>query len=249
MIEKLKESISYLNVIVENLRQPYVHTTISSAYNENIVIGLGGEGIEKIKNIIINQGIQKIWEKINNSLFNISEELQNHIIEVIKLDDLQKDVQIQNRINEYFYNLDGYKFLITNGNMLSVIMDSPRYHAIPLERNIGITYPMGTINDIEIFCNPYMLWSDNRVLLGNEKIELKIDPNIIWNSIEEFKVIKKNRKSDNPYPELDPFNEEIWNTITEDDLEKIGRISMEFKCRIYFNESKFKILSIGSMYI
>ncbi|NPV12801.1 MAG: hypothetical protein HPY57_13530 [Ignavibacteria bacterium] len=64
------------------------------------------------------------------------------------------------------------QYLITNGNLASVLQDVAGYTIAPtnvgkLNTN-GQLYPMGNIGNITIYVDPYMRWDDNRIFLGRK---------------------------------------------------------------------------------
>lgn len=64
------------------------------------------------------------------------------------------------------------QYLVTNGNMASVLQDVSTYTLNPpamskLNTN-GQLYPMGNIGNIAIYVDPYQMWNDNRIFLGRK---------------------------------------------------------------------------------
>lgn len=64
------------------------------------------------------------------------------------------------------------QYLVTNGNLASVIQDVAGYTINPtgagkINTN-GQMYPMGTVNNITIYVDPYQSWDDNRIFLGRK---------------------------------------------------------------------------------
>ena len=64
------------------------------------------------------------------------------------------------------------QYLVTNGNLASVLQDVAGYTINPanagkLNTN-GQLYPMGNIGNIAIYVDPYMRWDDNRIFLGRK---------------------------------------------------------------------------------
>jgi len=89
--------------------------------------------------------------------------------------------------------------IITNGNIASVLMDLISYTFTPNIRNItnGQIYPMGKFQDIPVFVDPYMRWSDNFIHFEYEpdiKHFRKIKIQSLENTLpEEDKNIKYGR--------------------------------------------------------
>lgn len=64
------------------------------------------------------------------------------------------------------------QYLVTNGNLASVLQDVAGYTIAPtnvgkLNTN-GQLYPMGNIGNIAIYVDPYMRWDDNRIFIGRK---------------------------------------------------------------------------------
>ena len=64
------------------------------------------------------------------------------------------------------------QYLVTNGNLASVIQDVAGYTINPtgagkINTN-GQMYPMGQIGNITIYVDPYQSWDDNRIFLGRK---------------------------------------------------------------------------------
>jgi len=64
------------------------------------------------------------------------------------------------------------QYLITNGNLASVIQDIAGYTLSPVQagklNTNGQLYPMGNIGNISIYVDPYMRWDDNQIFLGRK---------------------------------------------------------------------------------
>lgn len=64
------------------------------------------------------------------------------------------------------------QYLITNGNLASVIQDIVGYTLNPVNagkmNTNGQLYPMGNVGAIQIYVDPYMRWDDNRIFLGRK---------------------------------------------------------------------------------
>jgi hypothetical protein len=64
------------------------------------------------------------------------------------------------------------QYLVTNGNIASVLQDIAGYTLNPtnvgkLNTN-GQLYPMGNIGNIQIYVDPYMRWDDNQIFVGRK---------------------------------------------------------------------------------
>jgi len=64
------------------------------------------------------------------------------------------------------------QYLVTNGNLASVIQDVAGYTISPVQagklNTNGQLYPMGNIGPISIYVDPYMRWDDNQIFLGRK---------------------------------------------------------------------------------
>jgi hypothetical protein len=64
------------------------------------------------------------------------------------------------------------QYLVTNGNLASVIQDIAGYTINPVNagklNTNGQLYPMGNIGNIAIYVDPYMRWDDNYIYLGRK---------------------------------------------------------------------------------
>jgi hypothetical protein len=64
------------------------------------------------------------------------------------------------------------QYIVTNGNLASVIQDIAGYTINPVNagklNTNGQLYPMGNIGNIAIYVDPYMRWDDNYLYLGRK---------------------------------------------------------------------------------
>jgi len=64
------------------------------------------------------------------------------------------------------------QYLVTNGNIASIIQDVAGYTINPVQASKlntnGQLYPMGNIGGISIYVDPYMRWDDNQIFLGRK---------------------------------------------------------------------------------
>lgn len=64
------------------------------------------------------------------------------------------------------------QYLVTNGNLASVIQDIAGYSLNPTGagkiNSNGQMYPMGQVGNISIYVDPYQSWDDNRIFLGRK---------------------------------------------------------------------------------
>jgi len=63
------------------------------------------------------------------------------------------------------------QYLVTNGNLASVIQDVAGYTINPVKANLnanGQLFPMGNVGNISIYVDPYQRWDDNRIFIGRK---------------------------------------------------------------------------------
>jgi hypothetical protein len=63
------------------------------------------------------------------------------------------------------------QFVVTNGRLAAALADIAGYTINPVKSKVngaGQLYPMGTIGDVQIYVDPYMLYNDNRMLVGRK---------------------------------------------------------------------------------
>ena len=63
------------------------------------------------------------------------------------------------------------QYLVTNGNLASVIQDVAGYTLNPVKANLnanGQLFPMGNVGNLSIYVDPYQRWDDNRIFLGRK---------------------------------------------------------------------------------
>lgn len=63
-------------------------------------------------------------------------------------------------------------FIVTNGALATAIQDVAGFVAAPMANTVnqqnGNLYPVGTISGMQVFVDPNMTWSDNRILVGRK---------------------------------------------------------------------------------
>jgi hypothetical protein len=63
------------------------------------------------------------------------------------------------------------QFVVTNGKLAAALSDISGYTINPVKSKVnaaGQLYPMGTVADVQIYVDPYMLYNDNRMLVGRK---------------------------------------------------------------------------------
>lgn len=143
-----------LNLILETKINNNIEKEITIK-DENCILGLS----------------QYITKDIVNTIYKISEnnKLEFNVDEII-LEDIDCTThKIYKKLFDYITSFDNIDYIITNGNMASVIQDISDYNITSnIINTYGQLYPVGKIGKIDIYVNPYMLWSDNRIFLGSK---------------------------------------------------------------------------------
>lgn len=93
----------------------------------------------------------------------------------IKNADTYLEIQKQFIIELKSYITPGVNMIITNGNLASILIDLPNYKIDSDGINNEISgkeklYNMGKLDEICIMIDPYMLWSDDRIIFRNDNI-------------------------------------------------------------------------------
>jgi hypothetical protein len=64
------------------------------------------------------------------------------------------------------------QYIVTNGNIASVIQDIAGYTINPVNagkmNTNGQLYPVGKLGNMDIYVDPYMMWDDNRIFIGRK---------------------------------------------------------------------------------
>lgn len=93
----------------------------------------------------------------------------------IKNADTYLEIQKQFIIELKSYITPGVNMIITNGNLASILIDLSNYKIDSDGINNEISgkeklYNMGKLDEICIMVDPYMLWSDDRIIFRNDNI-------------------------------------------------------------------------------
>lgn len=63
------------------------------------------------------------------------------------------------------------QYIVTNGNIASVIQDIAGYQINPVNAKMNINgqlYPVGKLGQMDIYVDPFMRWDDNRIFIGRK---------------------------------------------------------------------------------
>lgn len=253
MIEKLSK-IDYLNVIENNqiLESDLWRSSIRVKNSDYQTFGLNTESI--VKSALSNEIAINLVKHITNKLFESADDLENYDVEISNSSiDAYGDVKYSHKIRNDFYNkifehllkFDGeFKFLITNSNLASIFMDFIDFKVEPpvvVNRNInGFPYKLGSIYNIYLFVDPYMPFTDNRILFCNRKINVESNTNLDFQGLEKiFKTEEKDIKNRIDHSDIDPFGEENWRTKREDFY-----VSATYKFKFSFDKKNFQKIKI-----
>ena len=163
---------------------------------EDIKASTGMDIVQKLESVLINELTQTISKQIVDKIRTLAAE--NKASNTVPTNfDFDVDAYLQGagpapggetyhsvqrklvaKINNAsnFIATDGRvgpaQYLVTNGNLASVLQDVAGYTINPanagkLNTN-GQLYPMGNIGNIAIYVDPYMKWDDNRIFLGRK---------------------------------------------------------------------------------
>ena len=242
IIEILKEKFNFANVIEsENLEGEYTKFTVRPNVAER-----GFLNNVALRQILRDEALQLIWRQSSRKLFENAEPVEDYIVEDSGFVEFTNASQIIKRfadkLSEYLEEESEYKFIISNGKITSALADSSDFaFNAPTNRTIlnnpGVGYFYGKFHGADVFVDPYMRWDDDRVLIGNEKINLEIDPNIIWEGVDNIEEVPSNTLT---HPDIDPFGEENWG----DDIGETsspGKISIKIKYKLDVG-NKFKTM-------
>lgn len=82
-------------------------------------------------------------------------------------------------------------FMVTNAQIGALLQDNKHFQAAPMQNTLsqqnGALYPVGSISGMMVYVDPYMAWSDNRVLVGrkggNDEPGVKFMPYLMAESV------------------------------------------------------------------
>lgn len=164
---------------------------------EDIKASTGMDIVQKLESVLINELTQTISKQIVNKVRTLAAE--NKASNTAPTNGFDFDVDaytavsgpapggetyhsVQRKLVAKINNASNFiatdgrvgpaQYLVTNGNIASVLQDVAGYTINPanagkLNTN-GQLYPMGNIGNIAIYVDPYMRWNDNRIFLGRK---------------------------------------------------------------------------------
>jgi len=179
-----------------------ISSTLKRTQIEDIKAATGMDIVQKLEGVLVNELTQVISKEIVGKIRNLAlknrashtaPKLPNSSISKFDLNidtylassaapqgetthSIQRKLvaKINNASN--FIATDGRvgpaQYLVTNGNLASVIQDIAGYTINPVNagklNTNGQLYPMGNIGQISIYVDPYMRWDDNYIYLGRK---------------------------------------------------------------------------------
>ena len=255
MIEELSK-IDFLNVIenerIIDSKIIKVSTTIKDSNYKSI--GLDLETM--VKSALSNEIMAELIREIRRNLFEQSEILEEYYVDsesADMIDDLNADKYLLEIRNNYFNKIfnpikeldEEFKFLISNGKIMSFIMDCDSFNPGNLNNRIveraiaSAPYKIGFIYNISLFSDPFMDFYDNEILFGCGKINLESNGKINFNGLDQIERFKEIIIDDKiSHREIDPFGEEDWTTGLK------YYISATTKYKISFDKIKIKKMKI-----
>ena len=164
---------------------------------EDIKASTGMDIVQKLESVLINELTQTISKQIVAKIVELAEE--NRVSNTVPTNKFDFDVDayvslaanvpggetthsIQRKLVAKINNASNFiatdgrvgpsQYLVTNGNIASVLQDIAGYTINPVNagklNTNGQLYPMGNIGNIAIYVDPYMKWDDNRIFLGRK---------------------------------------------------------------------------------
>ena len=174
-----------------------ISSSLKRTQIEDIKASTGMDIVQKLESVLINELTQTISKQIVAKIVTLAEEnrasntvpsnkFDFNVDNYVKLGantpggetthSIQRKLvaKINNASN--FIATDGRvgpaQYLVTNGNLASVLQDIAGYTINPVNagklNTNGQLYPMGNIGNISIYVDPYMRWDDNRIFLGRK---------------------------------------------------------------------------------
>lgn len=124
--------------------------------------------------LLISQKLSKeICDKLlslddNKTIFDVDELVKNKT--ALTTYDVEK--LLKEEIIKLSEIINGEKFIITNFLLASVIQNMVGYSNNPLDNRFtnGQLYNIGKLNDIQLYCNPYMKMENATIFIGNMNI-------------------------------------------------------------------------------
>lgn len=179
-----------------------ISSTLKRTQIEDIKASTGMDIVQKLESVLINELTQKISKEIVFKIQDMCEENRasrttpKNADGTSKFDfdvDAYTDVagaapggetyhSIQRKLVSKINNASNFiatdgrvgpaQYLVTNGNIASVLQDVAGYTINPANMSKmntnGQLYPLGNIGNIAIYVDPNMTWNDNRIFLGRK---------------------------------------------------------------------------------
>ena len=179
-----------------------ISSTLKRTQIEDIKAATGMDIVQKLEGVLINELTQVISKEIVGKIRNLAlknrvsytaPKLADGVTSKFDLDvdtytasigtgmgetthSIQRKLIAKLNNASNFIATDGRigpaQYLVTNGNLASVIQDIAGYTINPVNagklNTNGQLYPMGNVGNIAIYVDPYMRWDDNYIYLGRK---------------------------------------------------------------------------------
>jgi len=174
-----------------------VATALRRTEIEDIKANTGLDIVQKMESVLVNELSQVISRQIVSRIFDLGEDNRasaptSQSFTGQTIFDLDTSYAASNVMGETTHavqrklvtkiqNASNYiategrvgpaQYAITNGALAATLMDVASYTINPVKSKLnapGQLYPLGTIGEIQIYVDPYMRYSDNRIVLGRK---------------------------------------------------------------------------------
>jgi hypothetical protein len=175
-----------------------VATALRRTEIEDIKANTGLDIVQKMESVLVNELSQVISRQIVSRIFDLGEDNResapssaSQSITGQTIFDLDTSYvlnvggetthAVQRKLVTKIQNASNYiategrvgpaQYAITNGALAATLMDVASYTINPVKSKLnapGQLYPLGTIGEIQVYVDPYMRYSDNRIVLGRK---------------------------------------------------------------------------------
>lgn len=165
---------------------------------EDIKAQTGIDIVQKLESVLVNELSQTISKEIVSKIFQLGEENRKsapgYATGTTKFDfdadayfasglapggetsqSAQRKLITKMKTASFYISQEGRvgpaTFAVTNGNLAAVLTEGANYTIQPAqssENGSGQMYPVGTVNGITVYVDPYMKYDDDRIVLGRK---------------------------------------------------------------------------------
>jgi hypothetical protein len=179
-----------------------ISTALKRTEIEDIKASTGMDIVQKMESILVNELSQTISKEITHKLFEMGDlnRASAPVVGAGSMFDFDVDAMIagaalggetshslQRKLISKIMNASNYiategrvgpaQYVVTNGNLAAALQDIAGYTINPVKSNLNATgqlYPVGQIGGISIYVDPFMKYSDNRILVGRKSANLGV---------------------------------------------------------------------------